>query len=119
MSRCEACCRPEKNARVRLREGRWFGAGQREIVVGKSVAKRYRCSHRQHLHFGRGDWKIVGVMGGGQSAINSEMWRDLNQVTSDYNRRQGRIAPILGAIRGFFPARSPAKKDILAAMPGR
>lgn len=80
---------------VRLVNGRWFEAGQREIVVGKSVAKRY--PHAQlghHLHFGRGDWAIVGVMDGGQSAVNSEIWGDLNQISSDYNR-QNALSSIL------------------------
>jgi putative ABC transport system permease protein len=73
---------------VRLVNGRWFQAGHREIVVGKSVAKRYPLAQMgRHLRFGRGDWEIVGVMDGGQSAINSEIWGDLNQISSDYNRQ--------------------------------
>jgi putative ABC transport system permease protein len=75
---------------VQVVNGRWFDAGQREIVVGKSVAKRYpRAQLGHHLRFGRGDWQIVGVMDGGQSAVNSEIWGDLNQISSDYNRQNG------------------------------
>jgi putative ABC transport system permease protein len=67
--------------------GRWFQAGRREIVVGKSIAQRYPdAQFGHHLHFGRGDWQIVGIMDGGESAVNSEIWGDLNQVSSDYNR---------------------------------
>lgn len=72
---------------VHLVTGRWFKAGQREIVVGKSIAQRYpdaRLNH--HLHFGRGDWQVVGIMDGGQSALSSEIWGDLNQISADYNR---------------------------------
>ena len=73
---------------VKLSQGRWFQAGQREIVVGKSVAKRYpRAQLGQRLRFGRGEWEIVGVMDGGQTAVNSEIWGDLNQISSDYNRQ--------------------------------
>jgi putative ABC transport system permease protein len=72
---------------VHLATGRWFQAGQREIVVGKSIAQRYPdAQFGHHLHFGRGDWRIVGIMDGGQSAVNSEIWGDLNQVSSDYDR---------------------------------
>jgi putative ABC transport system permease protein len=72
---------------VHLVAGRWFEAGQREIVVGKSIAHRYPdAQFGHHLHFGRGDWRIVGIMDGGQSAVNSEIWGDLNQISSDYNR---------------------------------
>lgn len=70
-----------------LLSGRWFQAGHREIVVGKSVAKRYPDAQLgRSLHFGRGDWQIVGIMDGRQSALNSEIWGDLNQIRSDYNR---------------------------------
>jgi putative ABC transport system permease protein len=72
---------------VHLTRGRWFQAGQREIVAGKSIAQRYPdAQFGHHLHFGRGDWQIVGIMDGGQSAVNSEIWGDLNQISSDYNR---------------------------------
>lgn len=72
---------------VHLVSGRWYQAGHREIVVGKSVAQRYPDAQLgRHLRFGKGDWSIVGIMDGGQSALNSEIWGDLNQVSSDYNR---------------------------------
>ena len=72
---------------VHLTSGRWFQAGHREIVVGKSIAQRYPDAQLgRHLRFGKGDWLIVGIMDGGQSALNSEIWGDLNQVSSDYNR---------------------------------
>jgi putative ABC transport system permease protein len=74
---------------VSLVSGRWFQAGQREVVVGKAVAKRYpRARVGQDVHFGKGDWEVVGVMDGGQSALNSEVWGDLNQISSDYNRER-------------------------------
>lgn len=72
---------------VHLVAGRWFQPGHREIVVGKSIAQRYPDAQlNRQLRFGRGVWQIVGIMDGGQSALNSEIWGDLNQVSSDYNR---------------------------------
>lgn len=73
--------------KVNIVSGRWFEPGQREIVVGKSIAKRYPAAQLgKRLRFGRGYWLIVGVMDGGQSAINSEILGDGNQVASDFNR---------------------------------
>src|SRR5215831_9377767 len=73
---------------VGLAQGRWFQKGQREIVVGKSVVKRYPAAQMgQRLHFGRGDWEIVGVFDAGEAATNSEIWGDANQVASDFNRQ--------------------------------
>lgn len=71
-----------------LTQGRWFNAGQREVVVGKSVFARYPDAAIGHrLNFGRGGWEVVGVMDGADSALNSEIWGDVNQMSSDYNRQ--------------------------------
>src|SRR4029434_1648655 len=72
---------------VSIKEGNWFQSGQRQVGVGKSVAKRYpNAQPGKRLRFGRGEWEVVGVMDGGESAINSEIWGDLNQISSDFNR---------------------------------
>jgi len=73
--------------RLKLASGRWFTPGQREIVVGKNVAKRSPDAKLgKQLKFGKGYWTIVGIMDGGESAVNSEIFGDLNQVSSDFNR---------------------------------
>jgi putative ABC transport system permease protein len=84
--------------KVRLIAGRWFQPGQREIVVGKGVARRYPSARiANRIRFGKGDWEIVGVMDGGQSAIDSEIWGDLNQVSGDYNRQASPSSVLLQA----------------------
>ena len=81
-----------------LQSGRWFKAGQREVVVGKSVSKRYPGAQLgQKLRFGRGEWEVVGVMDGGQSAVNSEIFGDLNQISSDFNRADALSSVLLRA----------------------
>jgi putative ABC transport system permease protein len=83
---------------LKLQDGRWFRAGQREVVVGKSIAKRYPGAHMGNkLRFGRGEWEVVGVMDGGQSAVNSEIFGDLNQISSDFNRADGLSSALLRA----------------------
>jgi putative ABC transport system permease protein len=72
---------------VRIDQGRWFRAGQREIVVGKSIVGRYPLAQiGGAFRFGKGEWRVVGVMDGGQSTLDNEIWGDLNQVSSDFNR---------------------------------
>ncbi len=75
---------------LKIVEGRWFQTGQREGGGGKAIAKRYPDArlHGQ-LHFGKGLWEVVGVMDGGESAVNSEIFGDLGQVSSDFNRQDG------------------------------
>jgi putative ABC transport system permease protein len=83
---------------LKLQDGRWFRAGQREVVVGKSIARRYPGAHLgKKLRFGRGDWEVVGVMDGGQSSVNSEIFGDLNQTSSDFNRADGLSSVLLRA----------------------
>lgn len=74
---------------LRLVQGRMFQPGRREVVAGRSIAERYpEARLGRKLTFGRGEWEVVGVMDGGRSAYNSEMFVDLNQVSSDYNRSE-------------------------------
>jgi putative ABC transport system permease protein len=90
---------------VAILEGRWFQAGQRGVVVGKSVAKRYPGARLgKRLRFGRGEWEVVGVLDGGQSAINSEIWGDLNQISSDFNRQDNGSSVLVRAAAGTVPA---------------
>ena len=74
---------------ITIQSGRWFRPGYREMVVGKSIAARYpRAGIGGSVRFGRGDWQIVGVMAAGDSAINSEIFSDLNQLAADGNREE-------------------------------
>ncbi len=74
---------------LKLVAGRWFTPGRREVVVGQALVKRFPdVKMGKQLHFGTGDWDIVGVMASGQSAINSEIWADLNQLSSDQHRTE-------------------------------
>jgi ABC-type lipoprotein release transport system permease subunit len=83
---------------VRLIKGRWFQPGLREVVVGKAIAKRYPSAQvRNRVRFGKGDWEIVGVMDGGNSAIDSEIWGDFNEIASDYNRQESANLMLLRA----------------------
>jgi putative ABC transport system permease protein len=84
---------------VRLAGGRWFHAGQREVVVGKNVAKRYPSARiGNRIRFGKGDWKIVGVMDGGLSALNSEIWGNFDQISADYNRQDSSSSVLIRAV---------------------
>jgi putative ABC transport system permease protein len=88
----------ELREQVKLAEGRWFRQGMREVVVGKSVAKRHPDAQiGKKLRFGRGEWEVVGVMDAGQSANNSEIFCDLNQMSGDFNRYDGLSSALVRA----------------------
>jgi putative ABC transport system permease protein len=72
---------------IHIASGRWFQQGRRELVVGSSVAARYPDAQiGKKIQFGRGMWDVVGVMDAGRGTQGSEIWGDLNQVSSDLQR---------------------------------
>lgn len=90
---------------VVITQGTMFAPGLRQIVVGESVAKRYPAARiGQLLRFGRGSWQVVGVFRVGESAANSEIWVDLNQMRGDFEQQGGSSSLLIRA-------REPASID--------
>ena len=75
---------------VSILEGKMFEPGLRQIIVGESVARRYPLARiGKQVRFGRGLWEVVGVFRVGESAANSEIWVDLNQLRGDFEQQGG------------------------------
>lgn len=65
---------------VRIVEGRAFRSGRREVVVGRTFAKRFPDSGvGSLLHFAGQDWTVVGHFTAGGSAFESEIWGEAEQ----------------------------------------
>ena len=89
---------PGKPAPVKLIEGEWFHTGQREVVVSKSIRDRFTHANiGDTMEFGKGSWKVVGVFDAGGSAYESEVWGDVNQMASDFDRQGGFASAYLRA----------------------
>ena len=83
---------------VKLVAGRWFQTGQREVVVSKSIRDRFAHANiGDTMQFGKGSWKVVGVFDAGGSAYESEVWGDVNQMASDFDRQGGYSSAYLRA----------------------
>src|SRR5205823_9086015 len=77
----------EMRPNCKIVDGRWFQPGQRELVVGSSVAKRFPgAAIGKKVQFARGVWEVVGTFDAARGAQDSEMWGDLNQLAPDLNR---------------------------------
>jgi putative ABC transport system permease protein len=88
----------ELRPKVKIIEGRWFNQGQREVVVSESIKKRFaHASIGDTLQFGKGPWTVVGVFDAGGSAYESEIWGDVNQMASDFDRQGGFASAYLRA----------------------
>jgi putative ABC transport system permease protein len=89
---------PNGKPNVKLVEGNWFKTGQREVVVSKSVRDRFAHANiGDTMQFGKGSWKVVGVFDAGGSAYESEVWGDVNQMASDFDRQGGFASAYLRA----------------------
>src|ERR1700756_3397620 len=94
---------------AKLITGRWFQPGQREVVVSKSIRDRFAHANiGDTLAFGKGDWKVVGVFDAGGSAYESEVWGDVNQMASDFDRQGGFAS---GDLRATDPLAADALKN--------
>lgn len=80
----------ELRPKVKIVQGRWFTPGQREVVVSESIQRRFAHANiGDTMQFGKGPWTVVGVFGAGGSAYESEVWGDVNQMASDFDRQGG------------------------------
>jgi ABC-type lipoprotein release transport system permease subunit len=72
---------------VRLSAGRMPQFGTNEIIVGKNIATRFQgCEIGRSIHFGDGDWLIVGWFDAEGTAFDSEIWGDVEQLMPAFGR---------------------------------
>jgi putative ABC transport system permease protein len=75
---------------VRLMEGRFFTPGLPEMVVGKNAVKSYvGLDMGSKIPMGGLQWEVVGILDGGGSAFDSELWADADVVNQAYQRPKG------------------------------
>lgn len=74
---------------LKLVEGRWFNSGQREVVMSRSVQKRFGSDIGKTLAFGKGLWTVAGIFDASGTAYDSEIWGDVNQMATDFDRTGG------------------------------
>ncbi|HQR46020.1 MAG TPA: ABC transporter permease [Thermoanaerobaculia bacterium] len=70
-----------------LDKGRMFEPGKSEVVVSRSVARRFtNCDVGQTIRFGAYRWTVVGLFDAGGTAPDSEIWTDVEGMASDFKR---------------------------------
>jgi putative ABC transport system permease protein len=71
----------------RIVAGRMFRPGLREVIVSRRISDRFQdCSLGDKLRFAKGYWTVVGIFEAGDSAYNSEIWGDVNDLGQDFDR---------------------------------
>ena len=69
---------------VHIIQGRMFNSALNEVILGKALVGRYvKAALGSTMHFGRGDWKVVGIFDAGGSSFESEIWADIHNIQDD------------------------------------
>lgn len=84
---------------LRVAAGRWFETGKREVVVGEAIARRNpEAGLGKRLRFGRGDWRVVGLVDTDKASARSEVFADVNQVSADFDRIETLSSALVRAV---------------------
>ena len=75
--------RPE----VKIVDGQMFRTGSHEIIVGTSIAARYRGTGTgEQIRFGDAMWTVVGHFTAEGTGFESEIWGDVEQLMPAFGR---------------------------------
>jgi putative ABC transport system permease protein len=78
---------PSLRPQVKLTAGRMFRQGSTEIVVGASVARQFvGVEIGRTLTFAQRQWLVVGLFDAGNTAFDSEIWGDAEQMMQAFRR---------------------------------
>jgi putative ABC transport system permease protein len=73
--------------RVRIVEGAYFRAGERAVVVGKGLVGRIKgCRLGGSVEIQNQHWPVIGILDGGGSSFDSEIWGDGELVRQAFDR---------------------------------
>jgi putative ABC transport system permease protein len=67
--------------------GRMFQPGSTEVVIGKNILQRFAVAGLGGtLSFGARNWTIVGILDGGGTGFDSEIWGDVDLLMTTFRR---------------------------------
>jgi len=74
---------------VNVKEGRWFTPGTDEAVIGVGLSRRLEgFALGNTVRIGKYSWNIVGVFESNGSALESELWFDIDLLQSAFHRNE-------------------------------
>ena len=93
---------------VNLVEGRRPHPGSLEILIGKSVARKFtRGGLGEKLRLGLYEWTVVGIFDAGSTAFGSEVWADADDLMQAFRR------PVYSSL--IFRLRDPSRAEAVKA----
>jgi putative ABC transport system permease protein len=83
VSQASLALRPQ----VHIIAGRLPRPGSSDIMVGKSIAKRFKgAGLGESLVFAQRSWRVVGIFDAGSTGYSSEIWGDVDQLMPAFRR---------------------------------
>lgn len=77
----------ELRPQIKLLAGRPPRPGSHEVMLGMNIAKGIEgASLGENLKLGMVSWKVVGIFDAGNTAFNSELWADSDQIMAAFRR---------------------------------
>jgi putative ABC transport system permease protein len=79
---------PSLRPEFKMVQGRFFRSGLREVIVSRKISQRFQnCGLGDKLRFAKGYWTVVGIFDAGNTAYDSEIWTDMNDLGQDFDRQ--------------------------------
>jgi ABC-type antimicrobial peptide transport system permease subunit len=76
-----------RQKQVKLIEGRMYGNGLQEVIIGKAIHERFQgCDIGGSLRMASAEWKIVGIFDGHGTGFDSEVWGDVEVMAPAFRR---------------------------------
>ncbi len=96
---------------IHLTPGAGSRPGQREVVVSSSINKRFEHANMgDTVHIGKGDWPIVGIFDASGTAHDSEIWGDINQLVTDFERTVYSSVLVRATDQGLCPGAEKSRQ---------
>ncbi len=77
----------ELRPQIKLVAGRVPNPGSHEVMVGKNIANSIKgAAMGDNLKLAMVNWKVVGIFDAGNTAFNSEVWAEADQLMSAFRR---------------------------------
>lgn len=106
----------EIRKQVKIVQGRMFGGGMAEVVVGKNATKTYSgLTLGNTITLGTQRWQVVGIFDAGGSSFDSEVWGDAHLLSQAYGRPENNFQSV--TVHLTSPAALSQLKDAVTTDP--
>ncbi|MBI4472775.1 MAG: ABC transporter permease [Acidobacteria bacterium] len=72
---------------IQMAEGRMFRSGLRELIVSQTIANRFKgLKLGDSVKLRQTHWNVVGIFDATNTAYDSEIWADYNELSGEFER---------------------------------